>query len=86
MSNHSGWLGILRWSLAQGDDNDSPSKFEPMSDVSFSCQNKNHVLYSLFFLLSNTVVSLFFFFFFMQGAHGHPLAQCGALLLPELLR
>ena len=54
MSNHSGWLGILRWSLAQGDDNDSPSKFEPMSDVSFSCQNKNHVL-SLVFL---TLLSL----------------------------
>jgi hypothetical protein len=34
MSNHSGWLGILKWSLAQGDDTASPSKFEPMSEVS----------------------------------------------------
>lgn len=36
MSSHSGWLGILKWSLAQSDDSDSPSKFEPMNDVSSS--------------------------------------------------
>ena len=35
MASHSGWLGILKWSLAQGGgDGTAESKFEPMSEAS----------------------------------------------------
>ncbi len=31
-ANYGNWLGILKWSIAQGGDGTAPSEFRPMSE------------------------------------------------------